>query len=142
MYRRILIPLENSESDAAILEHIRPLAKLMNASLILIHVAEGYVARLQDQLNLEDSEEIRKDQEYIDARRDELAAEGFDVKSVLVQGEPVNEILAMADKEECDLIAMATHGHRFVKDFILGSVATSVRHRTKIPVLMVRAPSK
>lgn len=138
MYRRILIPLDNSEADATILDHIRLLARLMNSSLLLTHVADGHVARNQGTLNLEDSAEMRDDREYLDRRRAELAAEGFDVATRLLCGEPAPQIVQLAEQERCDLIAMATHGHRFVKDVVLGSVASEVRHKTLIPVLMVR----
>ena len=140
MYRKILIPLDNSPTDQAILDHIRPLAKMTGAQLILVHVADGFVARLQDQLNLADSQEIREDQRYLDERQKELAGEGFHVKAILTQGkEPADGILNVAQSEQCDLIALATHGHRFVQDVILGSVANSLRHRTDIPVMMIRA---
>ena len=140
MYKRILIPLDNSPTDRAILEHIRPLAKLTHANLVFVHVADGYAARLQDQLNLQDSKEIQEDRQYLDKQKDAFVKDGFDVKAFLVRGEPAKEILAIAEKEKCDLIAMATHGHGFVKDVILGSVADALRHQTDIPVLMIRAP--
>jgi len=138
MYKKILIPLENSATDEVILRHIRPLARLTGASLVLVHVADGYVARLQQQLNLQDSEEIQKDRDYLNGKEEELIKDGFKVKSYLMTGEPPDEILAIANKEFCDLIAMSTHGHRFLKDIILGSVADDIRHRTSIPVLMIR----
>jgi nucleotide-binding universal stress UspA family protein len=142
VYKCILVTLENSPTDEVILRHIRPLARLMGASLILMHVSDGYVARHQESLNLADSDEIREDRAYLERRRAELAAEGFTVTATLACGEPADQILAFAEKEGCDLIAMSTHGHRFISDFILGSVADSVRHRTDIPVLLVRAPRK
>src|SRR5690348_13879453 len=121
MYKKILIPLDNSVTDQAILEHIRPLAKMTKADLILVHVADGFAARLQDQLNLADSEEMKKDQAYLDGHCRTLKDEGYSVQAVLVQGkEPMVGILDIALQEHCDLIAMATHGHGFVKDVILG----------------------
>ena len=142
MYKKILVPLDNSASDQTIIDHIQPLAKLTHADIILTHVADGYVARLQDQLNLADSEEIKNDESYLERRQKELQKAGLKVKILLVQGEPADEILKIAEGEHCDLIAMSTHGHRFVKDLILGSVADSIRHRTDIPVLMIRSPLK
>ncbi len=140
MYKKILIPLDNSLTDETILEHIRPLAKLSKAELILVHVADGFGARLQNELNLADSEEIKKDQQYLDKVDQRFAKEGFKVKSMLLQGkEPAEAILEAANKEGCDLIAMATHGHGFVKDVILGSVADTLRHNTDIPILMIRS---
>lgn len=139
MYKQILIPLENSPVDNVILSHIRPLVRLTGAGIVLVHVSDGYAARFQKQLNLEDSEEIQEDHLYIESRKNELIKEGFDVKAFLAAGEPSTEILSIAEKENCDLIAMSTHGHRFLQDIILGSVAENIRHRTNIPILMIRA---
>ncbi len=137
MYKHILVPLENSAADEAILVHIRPLARLTQARLTLIHVADGFMARNQHRLG--ESEEMRGDRAYLQQRKDELDKEGFDVAFILACGDPAKEILAQADALQCDLIAMSTHGHRLLSDFILGSVATEVRHSTHIPVLLVRA---
>jgi len=139
MYRTILIPLEHSATDQAILAHIRGLAKMMESRLVLIHVADGFAARNQKSLDLAESEEMRDDREYLDQCQDELRHEGFDVDSILACGEPAQEIVKAATERQCDLIAMSTHGHRLIKDIVLGSVAESVRHRTDIPVLLVRA---
>ena len=142
MYRHILIPLDNSPSDEAILKHIRPLARLTGARLTLLHVADGFMARNQEQLGLDESDEMRADRAYLQQRQDELSGEGFQVAAVLTCGEPVDHILETADREGCDLIAMSTHGHRFLSDLILGSVANAVRHRTDTPVLLIRAGRK
>ena len=142
MYQHILIPLENSPADEAILQHVRRLARLTGARLSLVHVADGFVARNQEQLGLEDSPEIRQDRAYLDQRRAELAAEGFAVETFLACGEPAEHIVALAEQHGCDLIAMSTHGHRLISDLILGSVASEVRHRTEVPVLLVRASRK
>jgi nucleotide-binding universal stress UspA family protein len=139
MYKHILIPVDNSPSDHAILNHIQPLAKKLEAELILVHVAEGFGARYQKQLNLEDSEEIKEDREYLARCQKKLIESGFKVKTFLVYGEPSDQILNIAKKEQVDLIAMSTHGHRFLHDLILGSVAENIRHRTHIPILMIRA---
>ena len=139
MYKKILIPLENSQYDNVILDHIRPLAKKAQSDLILIHVCDGYAARMQKQLNLADSEEIKKDRAYLERRKNELSREGFHVKASMPTGEPSDEILKVAEAEQCDMIAMSTHGHRFLKDLIFGSVAENIRHRTNIPILMVKS---
>jgi nucleotide-binding universal stress UspA family protein len=138
VYTRILVPLEHSAYDAAILAHVRPLAQLCGASVVLIHVADGWAARNMRQLELRESEEMRRDREYLDRLCEELAMAGFESDAVLANGDPATEILAAAQREQCDLIAMATHGHRLVADIVYGSVANSVRHRASIPVLMVR----
>ena len=139
MYKHILVPLDNSPTDKVILKHIQALARFSGAELVLVHVADGYVARLQNDLNLEDSEEIKQDRLYLENRKNELTKQGFKVKAYLTAGEPADKILSIAEKENCDLIAMSTHGHRFIKDLILGSVAENIRHRTNIPILMIRS---
>lgn len=141
MYCRILVTLEHSPSDAAILAHVRPLAKHCGASVVLIHVADGWAARNVNALTLRESEEIRSDREYIERCRAELEAEGIATEAVLASGDPSEEIVAAAEREKADLIAMATHGHRFLNDLVRGSVANEVRHRTLVPVLLVRAPT-
>lgn len=137
MYQHILIPLDNSPADETILRHIRPLAQLTGARLTLVHVADGFVAR--NQQRLDESPEMREDRAYLEKRQKELTSEGFQVAAFLECGEPVNKILAVAEEQGCDLIAMSTHGHRLLSDMILGSVASSIRHRTRLPVLLVRA---
>ena len=143
MYKKIIVPLDNSATDETILAHIRKLSQLTRAQLILVHVADGFAARLQDQLNLADSEEVKDDQAYLDRICAGLQKDGFRVKAILVQGkEPADGILSVAQDEGCDLIAMATHGHQFIEDMILGSVADNLRHHTDIPILMIRSSLK
>ena len=138
VYSRILVPLEHSPADESILAHVRKLAKESGASVLLMHVADGWGARLADTLELRESEEIRDDRAYLEQRRAELEAAGIDADALLAAGDPAKEIVEAAEKEKADLIAMATHGHRLVGDILRGSVANEVRHRTLIPVLLVR----
>lgn len=138
MYTRILVPLENSGYDAAIIAHVRKLAQFCGASVVLIHVADGWAARNVHQLNLRESEEMRADREYIERICGELTSAGIPTESVLAGGDPSREIVDAAQREHCDLIAMSTHGHRFIQDVMRGSVANDVRHQAKVPVLLVR----
>jgi nucleotide-binding universal stress UspA family protein len=139
LYTKILVPLDRSYSDRVILEHVKQLAQLSGASIVLIHVADGFVARNQERLNLRESQEMREDREYLESLVAQFNGEGFATSYVLEQGEPGKRILEVVKREGCDLIAMATHGHRFIADVLLGSVADRVRHDTDVPVLMVRA---
>ncbi len=138
MYRHLLVPLENSPYDVAILRHVRALATLCNARVTLIHVADGFAARNLAALKLRESEEMRADRAYLDACVADLATSIPDVDAVLASGDPASEICAAAERESCDLIAMATHGHGFLNDVVRGSVANQVRHKCLVPVLMVR----
>ena len=142
MYHHILVPLDNSPTDEVVVRHIRELARFTGAKLTLIHVAEGHVARNLEQLNLAPSPEMIEDRDYLERRQAELSGEGLSVSAHLACGEPAKEILLFARKIGCDLIAMSTHGHRLLSDWVLGSVAEEVRHRTDIPVLLIRAPKK
>jgi nucleotide-binding universal stress UspA family protein len=139
MYQRILIPLENSAADKAILHHIKPLAKLMGASLILMHVADGWAARNFDRLNLAESEEMKTDREYLEGVARLLRDEGFEVSHFLAMGEPSDQIIKFANEHKMDLIAMSTHGHRFIGDLLYGNTADKVRHLVDIPVLLLKA---
>lgn len=141
MYRHILVPLENSAYDGAIVEHVRRLAHVCDASVTLIHVADGFAARHASHLELRESEEMRDDRDYLDRICAELTRDGIDTDAVLAGGDPADEITAAAEREGCDLIAMSTHGHRWLKDFLYGSVAEAVRHRSTVPVLLVRGSS-
>ena len=138
MYHRILVPLENSRTDEAIVAHVRALAKHCGASIVLIHVADGFAARNIKSLELRESEEIKKDRAYLDGIVAALVADGFAAEAVLASGDPAKEITTAAIREKCDLIAMGTHGHTGVKDLIYGSVANEVRHQSLVPVLLVR----
>ncbi len=141
MYRRILVPLEHTPTDRCILEHVRGLDRHCGAAIVLIHVADGWAARNLAALNLRESEEMKQDREYIERVAGDLVSEGLRAEAVLANGDPGREITAAAEREHCDLIAMATHGHKFIGDVIHGSVANTVRHATSIPVLLVRAPA-
>jgi len=144
MYSHVLVALENSPYDDAILRHVRSLARLCLARVTLIHVADGFAARNLQALKLRESEEMRADRDYLDQCVAALAADGINVGAVLALGDPSSEICLAAEREGCDLIAMATHGHGFLNDVVRGSVANQVRHKSLVPVLLVRgqpAPS-
>ena len=142
MYSHILVPLENSPADDTVLQHVAKLAEESGAHVSLIHVADGYVARNYDQLKLAPSQEMLEDAGYLDRRENELKKLNIATSAHLAWGEPADEIIRYAEEIKCDLIAMATHGHGLVADFVLGSVTRSVRHRTNIPVLLIRSCQK
>ena len=138
MYKTILVPVENRESDQTILRHIRALARLAGSKLILLHVADGWVARNFEEFKLQESEEMKLDRQYLAEIQTELRGEGFEVSSVLALGDPATEIIKLATAEPVDLIAMTTHGHRGVSDLLYGSTADKVRHSVEVPVLLLK----
>jgi nucleotide-binding universal stress UspA family protein len=139
MYQRSLVAVENSSADHTILSHVTELARLMHAELVLVHVADGWAARNFDQLQLRESEEIKSDRAYLDRLQTELVAKGFLVQTILAMGDPATELVKAADEQHVDLIAMSTHGHRFLADLMHGTTADRVRHLVKVPVLLLRA---
>ncbi len=139
MYKKILIPVENTQADQTILKHVRKLAKLTGAELLLVHVADGWVARNYESIKLRESEEMRNDRNYLESIAETLRNEGFTVDFFLALGDPATEIIKVAQDTGVDLIAMSTHGHRFINDFIYGSTADKVRHKVEIPVLLLKA---
>ncbi len=138
MYHRILVAIEHSKADAAILEHIEKLARLTGASLLLVHVADGFAARHFDELNLRESEEMKDDRAYLTARCEDLRRAGLTVDTVLAMGDPSTELIRIAGEENVDLIAMSTHGHRFLSDVIHGTTVDRLRHKVFVPVLLLR----
>jgi len=141
MYRHILIPLENSPADETILTHIKALARMTGARLLLIHVSDGWVARNFNQLKLAESEEMKGDRAYLEKRSRELIDEGFRCDAVLALGEPSDEIIRLAREKGVDLIAMTTHGHRLISDILHGATADKVRHQVDVPVLLLKVKS-
>ncbi len=139
MYQHILVAVEHSKADEAILEHIVLLARMTQARLLLVHVADGFAARHFADLELRESDEIRDDRAYLAKRTEELRGKGLQVDSRLAMGDPATEIIRIASEERVDLIAMSTHGHRFLSDIVHGTTVDKVRHTVRVPVLLLRA---
>ena len=139
MYKRILVAIENSAADQTILAHVTSLARLTGAELLLVHVADGFAARHFDDLKLRESEEMKADRGYLEGLKRDLTAQGLNVEFELAKGDPATELVRMVDARGVDLVAMSTHGHRFVADVLHGTTADKVRHLVKIPVLLLRA---
>ena len=139
MYRSILVAVENSPADRTILTHVRELASLTGAELLLVHVADGWAARHFDQLKLRESEEMKADRAYLEQLAAELAAASLKVSTELAMGDPATELIRLCRERNVDLIAMSTHGHRFLQDVLHGTTVDKVRHLVKIPVLLLRA---
>ena len=142
MYRKILIALDNSPADTAILPHAAELAAKFGAEILLPHVADGFAARCFDSLKLSESEEMKADLAYLEKVASELREKKISVATKLALGNPPTEIVKIAEAEGCDLIALAGHGHRLFEDIFHGSTITEVRHNTSIPLLVIRAKKK
>jgi nucleotide-binding universal stress UspA family protein len=141
VYKKILIALENSRADETVVPHVTALARQMGAELILLHVADGWAARNFNQLKLAESDEMKADRDYLETTAARLRSAGLQVTVELALGNPPTEILRVAAAQNCNLIAMTSHGHKWLADFFLGSTIDKVRHNTSIPILVLRAGS-
>ena len=136
MYKTILVTLDATETDRAIIDHVRELAKLMGSRVILLHVADGWAARMHGPNAV--SPEVQEDLAYLARVKQELLDSGINTEAELAFGDPATEIIRWVNERHCDLIAMSTHGHRFLADLFLGTTAHQVQHSVKVPVLLLR----
>ena len=139
MYKRILVCLENSATDQHITEHVKELARLCGSSVVLVHVADGWAARHYEDLKLRESQEMREDRLYLERLVERMNAAGVQTRGKLALGDPATELIRAVESEPVDLIAMSTHGHRFLNDLIRGTTVNRVRHEVNVPVLLLRA---
>ncbi|MGD0929574.1 MAG: universal stress protein [Candidatus Korobacteraceae bacterium] len=137
MYDKILVTVDGTPTDRAIIEHIKELAKAMGSHLVLLHVADGWAARTYGPDAV--SPEIRDDTQYLETVRAEFQSEGISADAELAYGDPAKEIIKWVQQKGCDLVAMSTHGHRFLADIFLGNTASQVQHSISVPVLLLRA---
>ena len=139
MYRRVLVAIEHSQADRTILTHVEPLARLTGAELLLVHVADGFAARHFDDLKLRESEEMKDDRTYLAGICEDLKSRGLSATTILAAGDPASELIRVAEEQHVDLIAMSTHGHRFLSDLLHGTTVDRVRHLVNVPVLLLKA---
>jgi len=137
MYKTILLTLDGTPTDRAMIEHIKPLAKLAQSRVVLLHVADGWAARTYGPDAV--SPEITEDTAYLEKVRAEFESAGIPARAELTFGSPASGIIKWVEKNPCDLVAMSTHGHRLVGDVFLGTTASRVQHSISVPVLMLRA---
>jgi nucleotide-binding universal stress UspA family protein len=137
MYKTILVTLDGTPSDQAIIDHVKQLAKLAQSRVVLLHVADGWAARTYGPDAV--SAEITDDTAYLERVRAEFQSVGIPADAELAYGEPVTEIVKWVRQKGCSLVAMSTHGHRFLADLFLGTTASRVQHSISVPVLLLRA---
>ncbi|HEX3740592.1 MAG TPA: universal stress protein [Terriglobales bacterium] len=137
MYKTILVTVDGTSTDRAIIDHVKQLARLSQGRVILLHVADGWAARTYGRDAV--SREIAEDTDYLKKVRAEFEAAGIAADAELAYGDPAKEIIRWVKQKGCDLVAMSTHGHRFFADLFLGTTATRVQHNVSVPVLLLRA---
>ncbi len=137
MYKTILVTLDGSQTDRAIIEHIKPLASLMHSRVVLLHVASGAQAKYYGRQA--SGTEVEHGDEYLRQVRDELRQAGITTDAEMAFGDPAREIINWVNRQGCDLVAMSTHGHHMLADLVLGTTAIRVQHNVSVPVLLLRA---
>ena len=137
MYKIILVTVDGTVTDRAIIEHVKQLAKLAQSRVVVLHVTDGWAARTYGPDAV--SREISEDTAYLKDVQEEFQSAGISAVAEMAYGEPAKEIVKWVREKGCDLVAMSTHGHRFIADFFLGTTATRVQHNISVPVLLLRA---
>ena len=130
VYKKILVAMDCSSVDDAIIEHVSALALQNNAQVYLLHVVHSHTLD-QDRALRERAEATLK------SRCEMLEARGIETRIVIRSGEPDAEILEEIEEKDYDLMAMATHGHTFIGDILFGSVSRTLKHRISIPLLLI-----
>ncbi|HOA25002.1 MAG TPA: universal stress protein [Aggregatilineales bacterium] len=145
MYNKILVPLDGSGRAEAILKHVEILARCLGSQIIFLRVLEPLPPLIDPgeapvMLNVEEMKrEAEEAERYLRARQGEWRSMGLDARTRIAQGPIVKTILDVAQAEDVDLIAMASHGRTGLAHLFYGSVALGVLHRTDRPVLLVRS---
>jgi len=132
VYKKILVTIDCSPVDDAILRHVSALACQNGAKVCLLHVVHSHT--------LDQDRALReKAKSCLETCRARLHDQGVETDVVIRSGEPEAEILEEIAAADYDLVAMATHGHRFIGDLLFGSVSRSLKHKISIPLLLLRS---
>jgi manganese transport protein len=134
--KHIAAALGRDDGDAAIVSRALSLAKAEKAMLTLIHVVDSAPAQVYSS-DVYD-EHTREDEQYLLEIAEEVRASGVVVEIALPHGDPSKELVNYAASHKVDMLVMGSHGHRLLGDLLWGQTVDPVRHRVKIPVLVVR----
>ncbi|MGD9895978.1 MAG: universal stress protein [Candidatus Methylacidiphilaceae bacterium] len=148
MYHCLLVPLEQSSLDEAVLSHARELARLSGARLVLLHVSplpafplagiEEWTLESGERIALRQDEAMNRARQYVEDRAQELRSHGLSVEVELALGDPVNQILRSAKEKGADLIIMGSHAHSILGELFGRSTSYPVRRMAQAPILLVR----
>lgn len=146
MYESILVPLDGSGRAERILPHVEQLARNFGSRLILLRVIEPpSTLPPPDQPDF-NVRALQSEQEeaasYLKGKRGELRQRGFEVQALHLNGAAASTICSVADSENVDLIAMASHGRGGLARVFYGSVTAAVLNQVDRPLLLVRARRK
>lgn len=146
MYKKILVPLDGSDRAEGILSHVEELAKRFGSEVIFMRVVEGdyFVPGYQEVVDISgyEQEYTRRKNEvetYLEDIKQRFNAKGISTRTIVSYDSVVQSILNTADKEEADLIAVASHGRSGLARAFYGSVASGVLNRIDRPLLIIRS---
>ncbi len=142
MFKKVLVPLDGSESAAKILPTVAELAKVMKAKVTLLHVCYAGVGAFAGEaspgtIKREEAQEQKFCSTFLTKAGKELKDQGVDADWVCEDGVPAREIVAFAQDKGYDLIALGTHGAGEVA-WYMGGVADRVATHATVPVLLFR----
>jgi nucleotide-binding universal stress UspA family protein len=132
VYKKILVTIDCSSADKAILRHVSALAIQNRAQIHLLHVVHAHTL---DQ----NRSQYQETHNCMETCRECLVNQGIEAYVIIRSGEPDQEILSEIDNADYDLVAMGTHGHKFLGDLIFGSVSEKLKHKIKIPLLLLKS---
>lgn len=145
MYKKILVPVDGSEKAAKAALHGAELASNMGAELTLMHVVPSlppYVNTSPDRFgNIQQAimdEFCKHGQEVLNQVKDDLAAYGLKIATVIEVGQPADEIVKKVKDSGFDLLVMGSRGLGEIKGYVMGSVSNRVARHAACPVLIVR----
>jgi nucleotide-binding universal stress UspA family protein len=147
VYKRILVPMENEENQELALVHACALAQATSASVVLVWLVpvvasgEHFFDQFQVEPGSSGAKRTDRGQEYLAEAIRPFQVAGVDVVSKIevTHLPPEQAIIEFAERENVDLIIMASLPQSAVGRFLFGSVGDKVRRRSPIPVLFVPA---
>ena len=146
MYHTILVPLDGSKRAEAILPHIENLAKRYSARVILLqvinslhHIGTYHPTDLIEETWLVDH--IEQALDYFKNLAWDYQSQGIQVQELIEKGPIVGTIMQVAQRENVDLVALASHGRTGMDRVFYGSVAAGVLHSIDRPLLLIRSDS-
>ncbi len=147
MYEKIMVPLDGSELAECVLPHVEGLIKGCHVSnVVFVRVVEPITAPVGNvYIGREESREresTRKSavKDYLNQTVDRLKHEGTELHSEVLVGRVADSLADYTEKNDIDLIVIATHGRSGVTRWVRGSIADKILRSSNAPVLMVRAP--
>ncbi len=149
MYRRILVPIDGSDTAQRGLEEALALAKGFDSSLVLLHVVEFY-PMMMEMATATTWEQVTTDlrahgQRALDRAHDAAKAAGVASECHIEDAAAArvcDVIVEQAKNHQCELIVMGTHGRRGLNHALIGSDAERVIRMSPVPVLLVRSGTK